>query len=182
MRWSEVGDRYSQHQPQMSIISSASRGGRSIEAHKPRENLYPSPPIFASFSNISYPRSIMSHLSNTVCAQTLAMAQAWQAFPAQHQALLRQGYCVVAHTLEQTQTPTTRDFEQFIVNDPNAGYRVCCFHNCHRRFHHTRRQRAVMHIRRHFGYRQYACDGTCGVSAWYVSRGPFLRRANWSSH
>lgn len=124
----------------------------------------------------------MEYLSNTSHPQTLATEQAWQAFPAPHQALLRQGYCAVAHIVEQNQTPTMRDFEQFMVNDPSSAYRVCCFQNCHRRFHHTRRQRAIAHIRRHFGYQPYVCDRSCGSPAWYVSRWPPLGRANWSPH
>jgi len=115
-----------------------------------------------------YLHSVNAYFSNTSYPQTLIMAQAWQAFPAQHQELLRQRYCVVACTLEQNQAPTTRELEEFIPADPNSGYRVCCFHNCHRGFHHTRCQSAIAHIRRHFGYRPYACDGVCGVPAWYV--------------
>ena len=124
----------------------------------------------------------MEYLSNTSHPQMLATEQAWRAFPAPHQALLRQGYCAVAHIIEQSQTPTMRDLEQFIVNDPTSAYRVCCFQNCHRRFHHTRRQRAIAHIRRHFGYQPYACDRSCGNPAWYVSRWSSLSRANWSLH
>lgn len=116
------------------------------------------------FSNPLYPHPLVADLPNT---QNLALAQAWQAFPAQHQVLLRQCYCIVMYSLEQNLEPTMREFEQFILADPNSGYRVCSFHNCHRRFHHTRRQRAIAHIRRHFGYRPYACNGACGITAWY---------------
>lgn len=130
------------------------------------------------FSNTSYTYPIVAYLSNTSYPQTLAMAEACQAFPAQHQELLRQCYCVVAYIIEQNQTPTAREFEQFILADPNAGYRVCSFHNCPRRFPYTRRQRAIAHIRKHFGYRPYACDGACGVIAWCVPMQPSLRCAN----
>lgn len=126
----------------------------------------------ANLPNVLNPHSTMEYFSSTLHPQTLAIEQARQAFPAQDQALLRQGYCVVAHILEQNQEPTIRDLERFINNDPHSGYRLCCFRNCHRRFHHTRRQRAIAHIRRHFGYRPYACDGTCGVPSWCVYRRP----------
>jgi len=143
---------------------------RSIGGKKFCENPYPPSSIMAYFSNTSWPHPVMTYLSNTYASypQTLLMAQAWQAFPAQHQEPLRQSYCIVAYTLEQNQVPTTREFEQFILADPNSGYLTCCFHNCHRHFHHTRRQRAIAHIRRHFGHRPYACDGVCGVTAWCV--------------
>jgi hypothetical protein len=124
----------------------------------------------------------MEYFSSTLHPPPVATEKAWQAFPAQNQALLRQAYCVVAHIIEQNKTPTMPEFEQFIVNDPSSGYRVCCFQNCHRHFHHTRRQRAIAHVRRHFGYQPYACDGTCGALAWYVPRRPPLSRANWPLH
>ena len=65
-------------------------------------------------------------------------------------------------------------FAEFLKRDGETSLYSCQFDECVAV--RDGQDRAIAHIRGHFGHKPFACGGACGVSLWYVVNG-----AHWAN-
>ena len=60
-------------------------------------------------------------------------------------------------------------FADFLKQDGRTSFYSCQFDKCGEVL--RGQDHAIGHIREHFGYRPFTCDGACGIPRWYVPNG-----------